>query len=131
MYWIVLALVLPLSEGLRCYQTDTTSQGVTWENERLCSSSDTICVKEVLSNNHVIKRCSKELYQVTPGECRRNLNEDCQDAIHFPNINNNDGQRCQITERCACAKDLCNSSPINTISTLLLSFLLFALAKII
>jgi hypothetical protein len=40
MYWmysVTLALVLPLSEGLRCFQTDYTSQGVQWENERMCS----------------------------------------------------------------------------------------------
>jgi hypothetical protein len=33
---MLVALVLPLSEGLRCYQTDTTSQGVAWDTERMC-----------------------------------------------------------------------------------------------
>ena len=42
MYSVTLAMVLPLSAGLRCYQTDTTSQGVQWENERLCARSGTI-----------------------------------------------------------------------------------------
>jgi hypothetical protein len=36
MYSMLVALVLPLSEGLRCYQTDTTSQGVAWDTERMC-----------------------------------------------------------------------------------------------